>query len=245
MVPTGYKHPPIAEAIYEFAPSSVPKWYDATPRQMIADISPTYPVKEDIVVGSATFIVGPASVRAPQQTVVPRTRLWTSDKTRMFQFGTDLCAFNALAPYTSYYDYLPAMKPLVEMYAARTRAPTVQFLGQRYLNQILLPNVDADPADYFTMYPRITTKHHPFSMQLGVGEVLHGNAVLALHFQGLDAGTKPRYLLDIYVRTRDNPPIAFQWVEMQAWQDVAHQAVLKAFEGAITDPCRDLFGGRV
>ncbi|MCU1282455.1 MAG: hypothetical protein JWM53_6001 [bacterium] len=243
-VPNGYKNAPIAEAIYEFSPTSVPKWYEASPRQLIADVGDGYPVREDVEIGSATFQIGPAGVKTPPPTVVPRTRLWTADKKRMFQFGQDLCAFNALAPYTSYYDYLPAMRPLVEFYAARTRATSVLFLGQRYLNQILLPDVQADPADYFAMYPRIKTRHQPFAMQLGGGGVMHGNTVLSLVFQGLDAGVRPRYLLDIYVRTSDNPPIAFQWDEMQAWQDNAHQAVLRAFEEAITDTCRGLFGGR-
>ena len=168
--------------------------------------------------------------------------MWSTDKRRMFQFGRDLCAFNALAPYTSYVDYVPEMRPLVEEYANRARPTSVLFLGQRYLNHILLPDTAADPSDYFRVYPKLGVRHQPFAMQLQVGEVVQGMTVLSLVFQGLDAGIRPRYLLDLYVRTRDNPDIPFQWEKMRAWQDVAHQGIIKAFEEAISDRCRDLFG---
>lgn len=82
----------------------------------------------------------------------------------MVQFANDLCAFNALRPYTHYVDYLPAMKSLVDAYAGRTKPTGVEFLGQRYSNEVLLPDVEADPSDYFASYPRIPgqdTRHPP------------------------------------------------------------------------------------
>jgi uncharacterized protein (TIGR04255 family) len=237
-----YKSPPITEAVYEFAPTTVPKWYEATPRQIVAAIGDSYPVRDEAKAGSASFQLGPDGFSTTQQASVTRTRIWRADRSRMFQFGRDLCAFNALKPYTSYANYVPEMQPLVEEYANRTRPTGVFFLGQRYLNLILLPDTAADPAEYFDVYPRLTRRHRPFAMHLQVGEVVQGTTVLSLIFQGLDAGTRPIYLLDLYVRTHENPDIPFQWPEMRAWQDNAHQAIIEAFEGAITDKCRNLLG---
>lgn len=241
-MPTRYKNAPIAEAVYEFAPTSVPKWDEATTGQIMGTIGGPYTVRDEINVARTTFQVGPGGVSATPEPRVTRTRMWSADRSRMVQFGRDLCAFNALRPYTSYLSYVPEMRPLVEEYAERTRPSSVLFLGQRYLNQVLLPDIAADPADYFYVYPKLSDRHRPFAMQLQVGEVVRGTTILALVFQGLDAGTRPIYLLDLYVRTPESPDIAFEWEEMRAWQDAAHQAIVTAFEGAITDRCRDLIG---
>lgn len=242
-MPNRYKRAPIVEAVFEFAPTSVPKWYDGTTRQILGEVGAAYPQTDDVKVVSRSIKLGPSGVseQSPPREIT-RTRMWNSGKTRMFQFGRDLCAFNALKPYTSYDEYGPAMRPLVEEYVRRTRAPSVLFLGQRYLNHILLPDTAANPSEFFHVYPKLANRPHgPFAMQVQVGEVVQGTTILSLNFQGLDAGTRPRYLLDLYVRTKDSPEIAFEWEEMQAWQDAAHQSIIRGFEDAITDKCRELF----
>jgi uncharacterized protein (TIGR04255 family) len=239
-VGTKYKKSPIVEAVYEFAPTS-PNWYEATPSQIANAIGHFYPKRSTVETVNAILEVNASKVSATAQPSVTRWRLATNEGDRMVQFGRDLCAFNALRPYSSYADYLPAMKQLVEEYGTHARPTDVFFLGQRYLNQVLLPDLNAHPADFFRAYPRLTSLHRPFSLQLQVGEVVQGGTVLSLIFQGLDAGKKPLYLLDLYVRSINNPDIPFQWDEMRVWQDAAHQAIATAFESAITDRCRELF----
>jgi uncharacterized protein (TIGR04255 family) len=171
----------------------------------------------------------------------PRRRMWASDGSRLVQFAEDLCAFNALRPYSHYVDYLPAIEHLFERYSVYAQPDGTRFLGHRYINQIQLPP-EAEPRDYFQVYPAIPQNmpapaHPPFALNLQTEQLKPGQVMMTLAFKGIEA-EKPTYILDINARTPDDPPISFNWPEVRAWHDDAHEAVKRGFEFAITEKCR-------
>jgi len=147
-----------------------------------------------------------------------------------------------MAPYSHFVDYVAPMERFFLAYARKVKASSVAFLGQRYINRIALP-VDADPCEYFTVYPRVPSdwphaQHRPFNLQILTEQTVdQGQVVLAITYQ---QPGPPTYLLDIYARTTDDPPLPFEWDAIIEWQRQAHGAVNRAFEFAITDRCRML-----
>jgi uncharacterized protein (TIGR04255 family) len=245
-----YDRPPIIEAIYEFAPVGAALG-DSGIRRLKDQFAAEYTGRSDAVVGSAGYEIewGPAGSRASPLPPGPlRHRLWAADNSALVQFGTDLFAFNALPPYSSYASYVPRMEPAFARYRAATGTTKVSFLGQRYLNRIALPSLDAPPREFFTLYPALPgerrASHRPFSMSVQTEEVQRGQVIVTLTYQGPDAERRPSYILDIYARTVDNPGMDFEWDRVKAWQDLAHTALNRAFEFAITEDCRTLLGRR-
>jgi uncharacterized protein (TIGR04255 family) len=182
-------------------------------------------------------------VRATQQQP-PKYRRWDVPGKRLVQYSAEMCAFNALKPYTHYVDYRPDMEKLFRAYVEESRPPAVRFLGQRYINRVSLPSVDEHPSGYFTIYPEEVPHDRRgviFSMQVQTELVAHGRVVMNLAFQTVEAG-QPVYVLDVYARTDEKPSIRLEWSDVAAWQDEAHGAVKRAFELALTDKCRTLLG---
>jgi len=240
-----YRNTPLQEAVFEFAPRG-PSFDGDGFAEMQAELRASYdgeggptPSSGALMWNFVNRTVMPSPARTPD-----RFRAWTADRARTALVGHDLCAFNAMAPYTHFLDYLPAMESLFRAYAKHANAPSVAFLGQRYINRISLPT-DADPSDYFTVYPKVpadwprTSLHRPFSMQILTEELETGHVVVTLAMQQQNP---PIYFLDIYARTNNDPEIAFEWEPARDWQARAHEAVKRAFEFTITDRCRTILG---
>lgn len=244
-MPVSYRKTPLTEAIFEFIPGEASLSVEGREDIDRAFAEEFSGPKEDLVGGMAfEFSIAQGELRKTG-TQPTRFRRWNQDKTRLFQIADDMCAFNVLRPYTHYVEYLPFMERLVRLFTEKARPKSIKLLGQRYLNRVLLPP-GASPADFFTVYPgsdQVRSLGNPgFALQMQT-EAMAGGAgqvVLALAYQGIDASGQLAYMLDLYARSIDNPPVPFAWEVGKAWQDVAHDAVKRAFEFAITDRCREL-----
>jgi uncharacterized protein (TIGR04255 family) len=234
----------LQEAVFEFAPRGANLDAQALARlveELSGDYAGEHQVQQQqgIQVGFPPTPSGPPQV---QNLVGPaRHRLWTQDRRRTVLVGSDMCAFNAMAPYTHYVDYLPSIEALFQSYQRAARPTGVAFLGHRYINRIPLPP-DADPAEYFTVYPRIPADwphaaHRPFSLLIQALQIEHGQVIMTIGYQQPEP---PQYLLDLYARTTDEPPVLFEWEPIRDWHDQAHDAVKRAFEFALTQTCRNL-----
>jgi len=235
-----YRKTPLSEAIFEFAPEATSFPPEGAER-LVRLFSAGFPKLQELPGIEVEFEVSPAGVspkRDGKKTV--RHRLWNLANSRLLQFAPDMCAFNALPPYTHYVDYLPDIERLFTAYLGEAKPSALRFLGQRYINRIFLPSEAANPSDYFTFYPRRPAAHHPpFSLQLETERLSQGQVVLSLYYAGLDS-QRPLYFLDLYARSSENPGIAFDWLVAKAWQDEAHEGITRAFEHAITDTSRQL-----
>jgi uncharacterized protein (TIGR04255 family) len=242
---TRYRDAPLVEAIFEFAPQRAVLSLDDA-ELLRAELGTIYSGRTDqLTFGGVKVQVSKGQASTVSMPLPPRRRMWTPDGSRLVQFASDLFVFNALAPYSHYVDYLPAMEDLFSRYSARAQPDGTRFLGHRYINQIQLP-AEARPRDYFGVYPEIPAHmpappHPPFALNLQTEPLSPGQVMMTLSFKGIEA-EKPTYLLDIYARTPDDPQISFNWPEVRAWHDNAHEAVKRGFEFAITDQCRQFLG---
>lgn len=240
-----YRSPPLVEAVYEVyagpskaSPGALEAVEAALRDAYSGQREVLKPVGFQLQVGPGLALHGFHREQHPE-----RTRLWAPSRDRMVQFATNMCALNALPPYTHYLDYVGDLQRLVETYLAVAEPQVVTLLGHRYINKVNLPRGGA-PDRFFQVYPAvpqgIAVRHPPFSMQVEV-EALPGggNVVLTLTAIG-NEGEHSVYVLDLYARS--NGPVPPSWESIRAWHDAAHLAVMSAFEMSITDEARSLFG---
>jgi uncharacterized protein (TIGR04255 family) len=240
---TRYRKTPLSEAIFEFAPLDATLTTDGV-EHLKSAFSDEYPKAEELPGMEVEVEFGPAGVSAKhggKKTV--RYRLWNQARSRLVQVAQDMCAFNALPPYSHYIDYLPDIEKLFAEYSRTCRPAGIRLLGHRYINRIFLPSEDVDPTDYFAFYPPLRGRRHPpFLLRFETEPLPRGGQVtLSLYYASLD-NQKPVYFLDLYAQAAQNLNYAFDWTLAKAWQDEAHDAVTRAFELAITDRCRELLG---
>ena len=241
-----YKRSPLVEAVFEFTPMKAELEEVGVAQLRAASADYSQETKEQNILQQVE--INP--VRPPRTTTQTRPvrykRLHPS-RTKLVQFSAELFCFNALAPYTHYEEYMPEVERLFLEYVRVARPQGVLFLGQRYINKILLPPDASDPSEYFALYPRISvspSSNPPFLLQMEAGQFSNGGRVVAtLSFQGSDAATKrPTYILDLYARSGERPTIEFLWPAVRAWHDTAHDALTKTFEKSIEQTARMLFG---
>lgn len=237
-----YRHPPLVEAVYEVVAS--PTEWSPGPLEEALRSSYSGRREETRPVG-LRFQVGPGlALQGVQREEQPeRTRLWTPGGDRMVQFEPGMCALNVLPPYSHYLEYLPEFERLVDLYLTAAKPSGVALLGHRYINKVRLPD-GGTPDGFFQIYPalpmRVREKHPPFSMQVEVETLaVGGSVVLTLTALGIE-DSRAVYVLDIYARSQTQRPA--DWETIRAWHDAAHASVMAAFELAITNDARDLFG---
>ena len=240
-----YRKPPLVEAVFEVF--AVPtRWSDEAQQAIESAFRDVYSGKrEEMQPVGLHFQIGPGlalqGLKTEQQP--GRVRLWTPDGDRMLQFAPNMCALNILPPYSHYVEYQPELERLTRMYLDLAQPEATALLGQRYINKVVLPE-DGTPERFFGVYPAvpedIRKRNPPFSMQVEVGTLgVGGNVVVTLTAKGIEDGL-PVYVLDVCARSQAPGPAT--WDSIHRWQDEAHKAVMAAFEMAITDLARDLFG---
>ncbi len=242
-----YRNTPLVEAVFEFVPASATLTKDGVDR-LRARFAQDYPKPDDLAgveVQLKLDPTGPSALPTGKQRV--RYRLWNAAKSRLLQFAEDMCAFNALAPYSHYEEYLPDIKQFFDAYALECKATDLRHLGQRYVNRIFLPSEEAAAEEYFTLYPSLPrgvipiARHPQVLLQVGTQQLSRGQVTISLRYAGKD-GLRPVYFLDLYAHWTDNLKSDFSWTSVKTWQDEAHEAVKCAFEAAITELCRKLLG---
>jgi uncharacterized protein (TIGR04255 family) len=239
-MPVRYRNAPLVEAIFEFAPEGA-RLSDEGAQRILAVFGDYTGLKEDLRPMVAEFHV--PSGHFSSAPGVPRLRQWNQERSRMVQFGADLCAFNALPKYTTFEDYVPDMERLVTTYQSQIGSERTSYLGHRYLNQIAIPN--EDPGRYFNLFPggaQPERRPRPFAIQMEVETLTSGgNLMMTLAYQGQVDGAH-RYLLDLYARVGQETAIPFRWEDMIAWQRTAHASIERAFEQPLTELCRQMLG---
>jgi uncharacterized protein (TIGR04255 family) len=245
-MPFRYRSAPLVEAVFEFSPEGGTLSEDAAQRirARFADYTGATDKIRTIVGAFRVDAEAGQVTNVPPPPSAHRVRQWNSDRSRMVQFGADLCAFNALPSYTTFDDYTADMKRLVEAYASEVGSDRTQFLGQRYVNRITIP--DDDPGRYFSVYPggeNPGRKPGPFLIQMEVEQIAGGGqAVMTLAYEQALPDRGHVYLLDLYAHVGENSGIPFRWEEASSWQCRAHDAIERAFEFPLTPLCRSLLG---
>lgn len=176
-----------------------------------------------------------------------RVRVWSADRRRLMQFGPELCAFNAMQPYTCFEDYLDDAHFLFEQYTEMRRPASVGFFGQRRINAFDLPASES-PADYFSLYPtgvsqRAGPRHVPFQLHVAVATFPTGQVTVGMVYMGeATPGGQHRYLLDLYARSSEPVAIRWDWQAALGWQEEARKVINDIFSQAITLRTKEMIG---
>ena len=238
-MPVEYARSPVVVAVFEFFIEGAN--YDPTVAKNVFDaLRLDYAGKTDEQLSAVELELGPAGPRVQQ--TQPRHRLWSADGKTLAQFAKDMFAFNALSPYRHYREYEAGIGAVFETYVSRAMPRAFRFIGQRYINHITLPAKDSHPADYFSVYPRLATRGRIFAAQIQTDELPNGAVVLNLAFQGSDSDDRPTFALDLYARTSRGADIPVEWPAAKSWHDEAHEAILRAFQLALTPKGHEFLG---
>jgi len=240
-----YKTPPLVEAIFEAYFRKSPGWSELSYKRLEERLRARFDGKRDVVQSvGVEFQLGPEGqvIRQGRAPEVPRQqRIWTKDGGELFQFSPAMCAYNLLSRYTHFDEHAADIESLCADYLAEAQPTATNFLGQRYINRVVLPEGTEDPAAYFEVYPKLPSAavHRPFALQLLAEKFADGEVMLNLAYQGEENG-KALFFLDVYARsTKPLQPLA---AEIRMWHERAHPVVHRTFEAALTAKSRDLFG---
>jgi uncharacterized protein (TIGR04255 family) len=150
-----------------------------------------------------------------------------------------------LHPYPHFEEWEPEVYRALKVYRELTQPKTVARLGLRYINQVVIPGEHIQMEDYFTIYPELPSNlgdtHGSFLVRVEVPQIEQGHTVL------ITFGTAPQqqpvqaeknFMLDLYSIIQLQKPLADVNFKEQIF--MAHNNVVAAFEGSITDRLRKL-----
>lgn len=244
-VPQPYDSPPIVEAVYEVFVQDSPGWSQLSLERIREKVKDQFGGSKDVLEPVGVQVqFGPGKTIAQTMTPeAPRHRLWSSDKSEMFQFSSAMCAYNLLAKYRGFDEHKADLERIVGVYLAEASSTGILWVGQRYINKITLPSSGTNPSEYFLFYPALppSSSHRPFALQVVTESFEGGSVTLNLAYQD-EGPSGADYFLDIYARSKI--AVAANAAEVREWQERAHQPVKRAFESALTDKARALFEGR-
>ena len=200
-----YLHPPLMEAIYEVFVQDAPNWSVNSARELERKVSQSFGgEREEVKSVNLDIHLGPSG--KPSTTVAPdapRIRLWKQDKSSLAQFSSQMAALNVLpAAYTKYEDQEPQLSSFFAAYLDASQPTELAWLGQRYINKVVLPIGALDAGDYFEFYPKFppAVHHRTFALQVVLDSFSGGEVVLNLMYMGIQE-EQPVYFLDISARS--------------------------------------------
>jgi len=173
----------------------------------------------------------------------PRSQFSREDGARMIQVGRDILVVNQLRPYPHFDDWKPSVIEMLSVYRDLARPRSVERLGLRYINRVVIPHSTFEMETYFHVYPLIpkelAAKHGPFLMRIQLPPLKPGHRLI-FTFGNAPAekeGTLA-FLLDLYDIVAA-PEGKLDDIEHQV--EDAHANVEHAFENTITEAARALF----
>ena len=153
-----YKTPAIQEAIVE-AKFSYNSFDNTLPGQVFERIKGNFPKKKNLelitlVLGASDNGVKPSL--APQ---APILQAWRMDESELVQLGPGVAVANRIK-YSSWQDFLPAVKEIMSAYISVAEPEKLIRLGTRYINRFLIPHDSVSLGDFFNVGMAIPSTIH-------------------------------------------------------------------------------------
>lgn len=238
-----YRNPPVVEALCEvYLTGSV--WDDAVPGQFYDRVKQRFPSKRQREIQEAQFSFSAAGEAAAAiRKLPPWIQFMTEKEDRMIQLARDLLVVNQLRPYPYFEDWEPAIYSALEVYRELAKPEAVARLGVRYINRVVIPQFQVRMEDYFTLYPRLPKEmgdeHGSFLLRVEVPDK-SSNHTVVITFASASADNpgETAFLLDLYDVFQPTEPFALDTLQCEVKR--AHENIITAFEGSITDRLRTL-----
>lgn len=242
-----YRNPPVVEALCEVYFTST-KWDDSIPEKFFEEVKGRFPKQQDHIIRHAEITVNVPNeeISGDVQPGPSRKLFLTEEEDQLIQISENLIVFNQLTPYLSFPKWENSLYEALSIYEKLVSPQAIDRIGVRYLNHITIPRQRFPMSDYFTIFPHIP---------LGSGDV-HGaflinclvpqsddRHLLTISFNSAepeppDVGRQV-FLLDLYDQASIGSTL--NETEFKTHVRIAHDNVLQAFEGSITDNLRNLF----
>jgi uncharacterized protein (TIGR04255 family) len=240
-----YRKPPVIEALCEiyFAESA---WDDTIPGVFYEHIKNDFPRKQQREIQEAEITLGTIEAKAGVRHLPPWMQFISDDKHRMIQIAKDLLVVNQLHPYPHFEEWEPETYRAVGIYRELTQFQRVSRFGLRYLNRVVIPGDRIRMEDYFMIYPSLPTgigdAHGSFLVRVEVPQVEQKHNLLITFGTAPQQQTEPHaqvFMLDLYNIVQIEKSLA----EFDLRDEIqgAHDNIVTAFEGSITDRLRDIF----
>lgn len=239
-----YRNPPVVEALCEiYLKESA--WDDTVPGQFYDRVKDRFPVKRQREIQEAKFSLSTAGEAAAGiRRLPPWIQFVTESGDRMIQLARDLLVVNQLRPYPHFDDWEPAIYSALEVYRELAMPKAVARLGVRYINRVAIPEPRIRMEEYFTLYPQLPQamgdERGGFLLRVEVPAMAGENTVfLTFASAPADNPGETAFLLDLYNVFQPSEPLALE--TLQCPVKTAHENIITAFEGSITDRLRTLF----
>ncbi len=241
-----YRTPPIIEVVCEFQFSADSPWDLTIPGLVYEQLKTTFPHKSQESWLAVQLPSGGSTLSSLLPSLQPedRMRFRRADERAFVQLGKHLLAINCLQPYPSWAQFLPLISQSLAAYQAVATPIGIHRIGLRYINRIPIVGDELHPADYFTLYPQISSAL-PQTYGQFLTEVLfpyeQERDVLKIALAAGSDETRQNMVVFLdfdYFLAQPNaiaPDQALEWVIQ------AHDTIEQAFESCITDRLRQQF----
>ena len=240
-----YPNPPVVEALCEvfFASTS---WDDSTPDRFYEEFKEEFPKRQKRTFNEARVTVD----NNEAVTEVIPLQTWdvflTESEDQLIQISDKHISFNQLKPYRPFLEWEDYFHDALSTYHELTSPQVVERLGVRYINQIEISGRRITLEDYFTIFPVLPKGsgdvHGPFLIKCNIPQSAE-NYLLTLIFSTMEPdetiADKQRFVLDLHEQVLIGKD--FEDVDLESHIRIAHEDVVRAFEGSITDNLRKLF----
>ena len=235
-----YSKPPIVVAMCEvhFDPAS--PWDLAVPGLLYEELRELFPTRSQTPAFEAVLAATPEGVT---QQVRRHERLQFSqvDERIIVQVGNHYLAVHHRPPYSTWEEFLPRIRTVLERYRKIASPTRVQRISLTYANSIVLPGDNPEPDEFFDFYPHIGPRlpkqmvglnlavQFPFDDLRDLLQVAMATASSARSEEATIALNLQYFLAK---------PFGVELEAIVPWLEVGHQRIEEAFEGSITDNLR-------
>lgn len=247
-----YADDPIQEAVCEFLfVGPAEGWGPTLPGQMFERLRSQYPAtpaQQQPVIQAGLSASSVSEAELSFMPVAGPVRLATEDGTRGVQVGPSVLRVDCRRPYPGWESFRESIEgALTTLISILPGQMSIGRMGLRYINQVGLPH-GADTDDYFAVYPVYLA-----DMDLTLGgfisrsELVVSNdpnrLLIATFASGAHEVDKSSVILDLDA-IRQNMEDVTSVGSAMAIVDELRDIERTAFESAITDQTRKLFGSR-
>lgn len=239
-----YDNSPIIEALVEVYFSNTKNdfsvWADFNNR-----VKNSYSNVEEHLIAKTELQISPAGEGKQRISPEKLYRFYNADKTRLIQASKDFVSINRLKPYSDYGTFRADIAEGLKNYTDLTAPKSVDRIGVRYVNEIVISEVNIELSDYFTYMPQIPVEiteainNFLLQVQFAPGNGEH-QVMLSLRSASPSAEGRVGFLLDIYDILQIHNEADTEFILNSI--DEAHENIEQAFERIITDKSRELFG---
>jgi len=240
-----YEKAPITEALIDIRVElSVDLRFEDL-RAIKRHISSDYPHEETRNLAEGIIQFGSAVQASAQQK--PWGLVFRNDsKNQVLQVRLDGFTFSRLEPYETFESLRDEARRLWDIYRELMRPKKVTRVAVRYINQLNIPGITVEPADYLNTYPHVSDRLPPELRNFGpylLRLPMHQDdlkGILVIN-EAMTAPKIPDAIsivldFDLYV---ENPPVTTE-PELWSFFDRLRERKNTYFEACITDKTREL-----